>query len=667
MSYNGIECALRVLDNETKKWVPFTIDGKEINSFPSKELVEIIYRYRNLNHIIITEHYDSINISTIIQQLKEIYRNIPHIQNDNQRTMDFTIAFIALKSILEKHGSELGKNWSDLRVSEQKKLKELIKIYVEDIVDDLEIAYGEIFKIRADPKGKIKEFDFLGTINQFPNNVDEKGHLVKIFETLDQLPHLHSSKFDPFAEVYQSLMDKHTRKIFGQFFTPRHIIKTLVRLFYEGEVETLVGDIIKGKADRPKSICDPACGTGGFLTESFKYLASNITDIDVKDLAKKAVYGFDIYPANTARSRINMYLAGDGFSRIDPLDSLKELDDESNRFDYILTNPPFGKGDYIVDSGIMSNKRKEVNFLIKVIRLLKPQGKALIIVPDGILEAPTLSPLRKWLIENCAIEKIIGFPKHEFAPYTHEKTYALFLKKRPLQIMDLDEVKTERVWMYIIDTDGYANSDKRFRTGKKDNDGKWLHDELSLWRDMKGAFHVSILEDNWKKKIPNQDEQYTNEWDVKIEGSKFGYVDMDAIFKEKHTSFEILNKTKILKLLKDEEITDLPKTPQDLFETMETDEDEQEESEEQYKVLKPNYEKVLTAKGITYDYFEDKFYDENSLVIKQLLNLDPLGYLRPKQNVTVSFEQFSEENKKLLEEIDGELVQIHEELRQITH
>ncbi len=82
------------------QWVPFTVDGKEINAFPSKELVEIVYRYRDINSIIITEDNEAINISNIISELKEIYRNIPHIQNDNQKTIDFTIAFIALKSIL---------------------------------------------------------------------------------------------------------------------------------------------------------------------------------------------------------------------------------------------------------------------------------------------------------------------------------------------------------------------------------------------------------------------------------------------------------------------------------------------------------------------------------------------------------------------------------------
>lgn len=652
MSYNGRECSLRVLDSESGKWVAFLIDGKEINAFPSKELIDLIYRYKNINSIIVTEESPSINISTVIQQLKDIYRNIPHIQNDNQKTIDFTIAFIALKSILEKHGSQLGKNWNDLKVAEQKKLKEKIKTYVEDIIENLENGYEEIFRIKEDPKGKIRAFDFFGVINQFPNKIEkeEKGYLIEIFETLDRLPQLHSSKFDLFAEVYQSLMDKHTRKIFGQFFTPRHLIKPIVRLFYEDEIETLIGDVINGKADKPKLICDVACGTGGFLTESFKYFASNTTGIDVISLAKKSIFGFDIYPANAVRSRINMYLVGDGFSRIDSLDSLKKLDDSTTRFDYILTNPPFGKGDYCVDSNVMSNKRKEINFLIKVIKLLKPQGKALIIVPYGILETPTLSPLRKWVLERCIIEKIISLPKHEFAPYTHEKTYVLFLRRRPNPITDFDEIKTERIWMYIVDTDGYANSDKRFRTGKMDSNGKWLHDELSLWRDVKGAFHKSVLEEHWKKKIPSANEKYTNEWNAEIVGSKYGYVDMDTIFKEEYTYYQTLDKTKVLKLLRSEKKrAPLPSKTNDLFEPIETDTDELEAGEENKKRLKPLYEEILSSKGITYDTYEDEFYDENNLITEKRLDLLPEKYLRPKKRSSIKLEQFLEEITQITE------------------
>lgn len=659
MSYNGIKCLLKVFDSKLSKWVPFLIDGKKINAFPSKELVNLIYRHRDINSIIITEDIESINISNIIHELKEIYRNIPHIQNDNQKTIDFTIAFIALKSILEKHGHELGRAWSDLKVAEQKRLKEEIKVYVEDIIENLENGYEEIFRIKEDPKGKIKAFDFLEVLRQFPTQVKtgEKGYLIQIFETINKLPHLHSSKFDLFGEVYQSLMDKHTRKIFGQFFTPRHLIKTMIRLFYEGEVERLVGDIKNGKSEKPKTVCDPACGTGGFLVESFKFFASNTLGIDVIDLAKKCIYGFDIYPANAVRSRINMYLAGDGFSEITSLNSLKELNPVKDKFDYIITNPPFGKGDFCVEKNVIANKRKEINFLIKVVNLLKPHGKALIIVPDGILEAPTLAPLREWLIRECEMEKIVGLPKHEFAPYTHEKTYVLFLKKRPSQIGNLDEIKTERVWMYIMDTDGYANSDKRFRTGRKDQNGKWLHDELSLWRDKKGAFHVSILEENWRKKTQSPNEKYTEVWDNEIEGLKYGYVQLGTIFSEKYTSHPSVTKSNVLKLVKTEITKNPPKKINDILEN------ETQQTELTIKKLRQEFKEILDSKGIFFEPYDKKFYDGNTTIIERRLDLLPEKYLRPQESDTIEFEDFLDENKQLVKEMKQDLKILLDNLR----
>lgn len=653
LSYNGKKCQLRVFDSMQGIWVPFCIGGLAIDSFPSKELVEIIYRYKNINNIIITKDYGAINIKRIIQGLKTIYRNIPHIQNDNQKTIDFTIAFIALKSILEKHGSDLGKNWSDLDVASQKTLKEKIKTYADDIVENLANGYGEIFYIKEDPKGKIKAFDFLQVINQFPNILPEgeEGYLIKIFRKINELPQLYSSNIDLFGEVYQSLMDKYTRKIFGQFFTPRHLIKTLVRLFYEGEEYNIVGDISGNKSIKPKTICDPACGTGGFLTESFKYFHSRLADVDTIDLAKKSIYGFDIYPANAVRSRINMYLAGDGFSKIDSIDSLKNLDGGKIQFDYIVTNPPFGDGDYVVDGDIMNSKRKEVNFLIKITKLLKPNGKALIIVPDGILEAPTLSPLREWVIKNCMIEKIIGLPKYEFAPYTHEKTYILFLKKRPIPIIELNDVKTERIWMYIMDNDGYANSDKRFRTGKKDKNGRWLHDELSLWSDEKGASRPSIIEGSWKKKAQPIDEKYYDLWGGELEGLKYGYVNLSNIFLESYVVYPTVSKSNIIKLLQTEIKQNKPVNASDLF---------GDGGDEAGSTIKSIYEKILLGKQIIYNNFEDKFFDQNNPKKIRLLNLLPEKYLNAKKIDTMDFLEFVSENKSLVEAIKKEMEKFRE-------
>ena len=101
--------------------------------------------------------------------------------------------------------------------------------------------------------------------------------------------------------------------------------------------------------------------------------------------------------------------------------------------------------------------------------LLRSGGKALIILPDGIFESPSLASLREWLVKQCLIDKIVGLPKFAFAPYTKEKTYALFITKRevPLDSVERAARNGERIWCYIVDNDGFANSDKRFPTSRK--------------------------------------------------------------------------------------------------------------------------------------------------------------------------------------------------------
>ncbi len=347
-----------------------------------------------------------------------------------------------------------------------------------------------------------------------------------------------------------------------------------------------------------------------------------------------------------------MYLAGDGFSRIDSLNSLKDLKPQKERFDYIITNIPFGKGDFCVYPSIIANKRKEINFLIKVVQLLKPHGKGLVVVPDGVLEAPTLAPLRKWVIENCLLEKIIGLPKHMFAPYTHEKTYVLFLRKRPTPILNLDEIKTERVWMYIVDTDGYANSDKRFRTGQKAENGIWKHDELSLWRDTKGAFHVSRIEESWKKKLPDDYEKSVDEWDCEIKGKKYGYLDMATVFSEKRPSYRAISYSKVLERLRKKAQSIPLKNIAELFE------DEKQETEPPLRTLKPEYEEILESEKIIYEPFDDRFYDENTVTVELLLNLLPEKYLRPQKTETISFDDFLIENKSVIENLKQDVKSI---------
>lgn len=304
---------------------------------------------------------------------------------------------------------------------------------------------------------------------------------------------MHALPIDLFGEVYEVLASKKTKKDLGEFFTRRHIIRPLLSIFIN---DIDINNIVERYGtNKHVKIVDPFCGTGGFLTEFYKLLSSRLDEkpeIDAAQLANESFYGYDINPSNATRTKINMYLAGDGISDVERRDSLAENDtdvikaldttERPEKFDYVITNVPYGKGKVVVDSTVTNNKRMEINALVKVVSILKPSGKALAIVPDGILESPSLAPIREWLIRNCKINFVVSLPKFAFAPYTKEKTYAISFTKRKAELISVEEqeINDEKFWSYIIDNDGYANSDKRFPTARISESGKWMHNELSV-------------------------------------------------------------------------------------------------------------------------------------------------------------------------------------------
>ncbi len=290
------------------------------------------------------------------------------------------------------------------------------------------------------------------------------------------------------------------------------------------------------------------------MTESFKYIENELKEegisLNINDFASKAFYGFDIHSQNTTKTKINMYLAGDGFSEIKDRDSLLEMPRKyMNYFDYIVTNPPYGDNSPVLDASIINSRRLEINFIIQIVNMLKAGGKGLLVIPDGVLESPSITHFRDWLLKHCKIDKVVGLSKFAFAPYTKEKTYALYITKRLTPIMDLDIIRNEEIWFYIVDNDGFANSDKRFATNRKDENGKWLHDELSTWVDNDGIEHKSVLEQAWENKEQDEDEEYFNEWGNKIEGKKYGRVKLKEIFKNEFVFYPTVAKSEIKKII----------------------------------------------------------------------------------------------------------------------
>lgn len=607
----------------------------------------------------------------IINNLKTLYRQIPEIQNNDDVSINFTIAFIGLKMVMEKSKKELKEEWSNIKTSKDI-LDILDKIVGRKADEEIKKKYEDIFKI-VDKDNNIK-FNFYEQLDNIcvrekkEKKEDSNSILMKIHKTIEKINSTNDLPIDLFGEIYECLASKKTKSKLGEFFTRRHIIKAIVRMFFSLKD---IKDIIEYK----KIIVDPACGTGGFLTESFKYIKNycekekKLSKKEISGLAKKIIVGYDINANNIGRTRINMILAGDGFSDINRYNTLQTgwYNREKNTgikkdVDYILTNVPYGQGDYAIsnnenDEFIKNNrnKRLELNFVLKIIEMLKEGGRASIILPEGLLEAPTLSDFRNYLLRQCKIETIISLPKFAFAPYTKWKTYVIFLEKREKILETIENVinKNEKIWCYIIDNDGYANSDKRFPTSLKGNNGEWLHNELERYIDSNQQEQLSKIENAFENRLEDEEEIYLNEWNEQIKGKKYGFISIDDIVQKKYINYKTLSVKEVNAKLKNE-ANNKNKLSDENYEFLismmlknNSDYSIKEKNYMEKSKIKEEFLNIFEELEIIYDEENKKFYDLSKEEFIYALPLIPEKYFRKKEIKEITLEELEEQIFKI--------------------
>jgi len=464
-----------------------------------------------------------------LKNLADIYRSAGLKKGDDR--IDPTISFVVLKYISEK---ELVSRSLDPVIKLWDSFK---KIAFQKETIDLKVEFDKMVDLIWGKKSSYRDNiykDFANLIN-FPNKLN-KEHFDKIFKELDQY-HFYRANFDLFGAIYEEFASQTKKKEFGEFYTRRHITALAAKLLLRNEINP-----------RDFRICDPACGTGGFLTEAYKALITNyslhgrLNNQVNKILQEKTFWGFDNDEKSVARTKLNMFLVGDGHINIHENDSLigwkKEIQWDIEQFDYILTNPPMGKydGEANIEFFAYTNERRyELLFIEKAIDALKFGGEIAIIVNDGALEAPSRENFRKKLFDNCNIFSIISLTKFAFAPYTKEKTYIMFMQKK--QQEERGNLQNFPIWHYILDYDGFANSDKRFRTIYH-NDLPELHDKfdgaISLaqkYIDNKSEFYKKR---KYFERSTNESEKEEGLW-----GRKYGYVEISEI--NEHNFYNLLS------------------------------------------------------------------------------------------------------------------------------
>lgn len=507
------------------------LNGNPIREFQTIDILRLIKnklrKDPELNNIL--TNVDSLAViseavfNRKLWDLAKIYRNI-NFENNVQK-IDFTIGFISLEYFEEKETIKGKRNanniyWSGCSDGTETYPAEKIVANLAQYINRLEqeSQFGEFAdlmeRVKVSITGKEKEKPLVG-----------KEETKQIYNIINSMKPLHGCGFDLFGAVYEMFASSKEKKEFGEYFTRRHYTHILAKL--------LLIDEQYFNGDRKFRILDFACGTGGFLTEGFKILHATYSKTNT--LSKDAVtfletqcfYGIDVRKENISRTKLNMFLVGDGHTNMNSDNTLtKKFSDE--QWEYIITNPPYGAGTIKAETTEVFSNRTEIAFLCKAIKLLKDGGKACIILPDGVLENPSLAKLRKELLEKCEVFAVISLPKFAFAPYTKEKTYAVYFRKKN---QSLTKIQKQPIWMYIIDNDGLANSDKRFPTKLRNNRNGWMHDEISGWVSTEGDEMAGLLEERWLSfdDGTTKGTEWVNEKGEEVRLRKGGYVNISKI------------------------------------------------------------------------------------------------------------------------------------------
>ncbi len=378
--------------------------------------------------------------------------------------------------------------------------------------------------------GKLPDFSSDGKVIPLPDDADEvkdftafsefmKNASLEIKEpvvlqkVITGMDDLFEKEFardkDLEGDFYEYMLNQMaTSNKLGQFRTPKHIRDMMVEL-----VAPSPDDLI----------CDPACGSAGFLTSSISYIRknyeSNMTEEQWENFTGPMFTGFDTDPVMSRLSAMNMIVHGVTHPQIKQQDSVSKKNPISSRFDVILANPPF-KGNIdksTIDDNlkaVVDTSKTELLFVALFLRMLKIGGRCACIVPDGVAfqSSNAHKQLRKELIDNHQLQAVISMPSGVFKPYAGVSTDVLVFTKT-------GHGGTDKVWFYDMKSDGYSLDDKRNEI--KEND---IPDIIERFKNLDKEVDRKRTE---KSFLVPKDEIVANDYDLSI--NKYKKVVYEAV------------------------------------------------------------------------------------------------------------------------------------------
>ena len=418
---NGLSLKSRHL----KKSEPLFFNGIELNELPSPDLLRK-YHIDKTNEVFTVSREvikSRDELISLFSELNDDFRGAG-IRAGIERFSEFA-NILFLKLLSEKGEDDI---WESL-----------IRLPEKDILDYLNRVI--IPRLSAHYGGEVIS----------PITTDSTPIIKKIVQKLNPL-NLTGIDEDIKGSAFEYFMEQTTTASndLGEYFTPRHIVRFMVRLLNPKFGET---------------VYDPFCGTGGFLTESFKHISqqARLSITTSETLHDKTVFGSEI--TTTARiAKMNMILFGDGHSGVSQRDSL--LTDITEKYNNVLSNIPFSlkniSKDILNKSEGHRAKDADEACVLKCFNSLKVGGSMAIVVPEGILVNKAHREMLRFILGNARVRMLVRLPRGCFAPYTDAKTGIIYLTDKGVDQTD---------WFYrvTVDNDGF-DSKRNPITGINDLD-----------------------------------------------------------------------------------------------------------------------------------------------------------------------------------------------------
>jgi type I restriction enzyme M protein len=367
---------------------------------------------------------------TIFEKVNNLLRE-EGLQQGLERFTEFSnILFLKvlseLEEIKEEHGKQSGikhiYRWESFK---KKKGDELLSYVNDTVLKWFRNTYNDVNLFRG---LKIKH----------PDNLKEIINLLDKLQLTDINADIKGDAFEYFIRSYSASNPSDL----GEIFTPRHVVRTAVKL-----ANPQIGE----------KVYDPFCGTGGILIVAFKHMLDTMkrTDKNLRMLTTESLFGSEL-TRTASIAKMNMILAGDGHSNIIRQDTLANpIDDQ---YDVVITNYPFAQKTRYGDRYTIPDRNADIICPQHCYRAVRPGGRILMIAPDGFLtnkNSSNYEAVRRYLIENASLNKVVSLPRGSFEPYNRAKASILYftnVKKKPTK---------GSYYFHTVNNDGYTLDKKR--------------------------------------------------------------------------------------------------------------------------------------------------------------------------------------------------------------